>query len=85
MKFRSILKVHWLQVSHKSSERNSTIYVSKNEAVCCHVQAHFGRSFPASFTEKVLGTIQRFVCSKMKRLAMKLRRILELVLAMKAL
>jgi len=48
-----------------------------NEAVCHEVQAHFGSSFPASFTEKVLGAIQRFVCSKMKWLAMKFRRIWE--------
>ena len=40
--------------------------------------------FPASFTEKVLGAIQRFMCSKMKQFAIKLRRILE-VFALQAL
>jgi len=38
----------------------------KNEAVCSEVQTHFGSSLAASFTEKVLGAIPRFMCPKMK-------------------
>jgi len=41
----------------KCSGRIFTIYASKSEAVCREIQTHFGRSLPASFTEKVLGTI----------------------------
>jgi len=61
----------------KCSGRIFTIYAFKNEAVCREVQTHFGSSLPASFTEKVLGDIPRFVSPKMKWFAMKLRRILE--------
>ena len=63
----------------KGSGRNSTICESKNEAVCCEVQTHFGSSLPASFTEKVLGAIPRFVCPKTKLFAVKLRHILEVI------
>jgi len=45
-----------LQVK-KSSGRIFSIFVSKNEGIGCEVQTHFGSSLPASFTEKVLGTI----------------------------
>jgi len=61
----------------KCSGRIFTIYASKNEAVCREIQTHFRSSLPASFTEKVLGTISRFVRPKMKRFAVKFRRILE--------
>ena len=50
---------------------------SKNEAVCREVQTHIGSSLPASFTGKVLGAIPRFVSPKIKRFAVKFRRILE--------
>ena len=61
----------------KSSGRNSMICSSKNEAVCREVQTHIGSSLPASFTGKVLGAIPRFVSPKIKRFAVKFRRILE--------
>jgi len=61
----------------QSSGRIFSIYASKNEAVCCEVQTRFGSSLPARFTEKVLGAIPRFMCPKMKRFAVKFRRILE--------
>jgi len=38
---------------------------------------HFESSLPARFREKILGEIPRFMCSKMKLLAVKFRRILE--------
>jgi len=57
----------------KCSWRIFTIYAFKNEAVCREVQTHFGSSLPASFTEKVLGAIPRFVSPKMKRFAVKFR------------
>jgi len=49
----------------------------KNESVCREIQTHFGSSLLVSFAEKVLGAIPRFVCPKMKRFAVKFRRILE--------
>jgi len=64
---QTLLEVLCLRVLQKSSRRNSTIYVSKNEAVCCVAQTHFESSLPARFTEKVLGAMPRFMCSKMKR------------------
>jgi len=55
------------------------IYVSKNEAVCCEVETHFG-SFPLGrYTEKILGTYSRFICPKTKLCAVKLQRILEVI------
>jgi len=63
----------------KCSGRIFTIYAFKNEAVCREVQMHFGSSLPASFTEKVLGAIPQFVSPKMKRFAVKFRRILEVL------
>jgi len=52
----------------KSSGRIFSIYASKNEAVCREIQTHFGSSLPASFTEKVVGAIPRFVRPKTKLL-----------------
>jgi len=52
---------------------------SKNEAVCCEIQTHSGSSLPASFKEKVVGAIPRFVRPKMKLFAVKFRRILEVL------
>ena len=63
------------KVYRKSSGRNSTICASKNEAVCCEIQTHFGSYLPASFTEKDVGAIPRFVRPKSKRCAVKFRRI----------
>ena len=51
VKFRRILEVLCLQVLKKICRRDSTIYASKNETVCCEVQTLFGSSLPASFTE----------------------------------
>jgi len=48
----------------KSCKRDSTIYASKNEAVCCEVQTLFRNSLPASFKEKVLDAIPRVVVQK---------------------
>jgi len=62
----------------KCSGRIFSIYVPKNEAVCPEVQTHFGSSLPARFTE-VLGAITRFVRPKMKRFAVKFRRISEVL------
>jgi len=68
----------------KSSGRNSTIFVLKNEAVCCEVQTHF-RSFRlASFVKRVLGAFLRFMHPKTKLFAVKFRRIFE-VLALRGL
>jgi len=50
-----------------------------SEAVCREIQTHFGSSPPATVTEKVLGTISRFVRPKVKRFAAKFRRILEVL------
>ena len=56
-----------------------SIFASKNEAVCCWVQTHFGSSLPASFAEEVLGALSPFMRLKMKLFAVKFRRILELL------
>ena len=63
----------------KSSGRYCTICASKNEAVCCEVQTHFGSFRLARFVKKVLGAFFRFLRPKMKLFAMKFRRILEVV------
>jgi len=62
----------------KSSGRNSRICASKNEPVCREIQTHSGSSLPASFKEKVVVAIPRFVRLKTKLLAVKLSRILEI-------
>ena len=61
----------------KSCRHDSTIYASKNEAVCCKVQTHFGSSLPPRFTEKFLDKFSRFMCSKTKLFAVKFRPILQ--------
>jgi len=63
----------------KSCGRNSTICASKNKAVCCEVQTHSGSSLPASFKEKVVGAIPRFMCPKTKLFAAEFRRISEVL------
>jgi len=40
---------------------------------------HFGSFLPASFTEKVVGAIPRFVRPKTKLIAVKFRRILKVL------
>ena len=77
VKFRRILKVLCLQVLRRSCGCNSTIFVLKNEAVCCEVQTHFGSFRLESFGKKFLGGILRFMSSKTKLFAAKFRRILE--------
>ena len=67
------------EIYRKSCRRDSTIYVSKNEVVCCEVQTHFGSSLPASFKEKVVDAIPWFVRPKTKLFAVKFRRILEVL------
>jgi len=53
VEFRRILEVLRVQGLHKKiSGRIFTIFVSKNEAVCCWVQVHFRSSLPARFTQK---------------------------------
>jgi len=61
----------------KSCGRILPIYASKNEAVCYEIQTHSGSSLRASFKEKVVRAIPRFVRPKMKLFAVKFRRILE--------
>ena len=53
----------------KGSGRNSTICESKNEAVCCEVQTHFGSFRLSSFIKNVLGAFSRFMRPKMKLFA----------------
>jgi len=63
----------------KRSRHIFTMYASKNEAVCYEVQTHFG-SYPLTrFTKKVLGAYSLFMCLKTKLLAVKFRRILEVL------
>jgi len=52
-------------------------FVSKNEAVSCEVQTHFGSFHLAKFIKKVLGALPLFMCPKTELFAAKLRRILE--------
>jgi len=77
VEFRRIWKFSAFEFYRKSFGRNSTICASKNEADCREIQMHSGSSLPATFAEKVLGAIPRFVCPKLKRFAVKFRRILE--------
>ena len=67
------------KICRKGCGCNSTIYVSKNEAVWCGIQMHSGSSLLASFTGKALGAIPRFVRPKTKLFAVKFRRILEVL------
>jgi len=78
-KFRRILEVCPFQALSKSSGRIFPIDASKNEVACREIQTHFGSFLPASFKEKVVGAIPRFVCPKTKLFALKFRRILEVL------
>jgi len=53
--------------------------VSKNEAVCCEVQTHFGGFRLSSLIKTVVGAFSRFMRPKTKLFAMKFRRILEVL------
>jgi len=53
--------------------------MSKNEAVYCEVQTHFGSFRLSSFTKKVLGAFTRFMRPKTKQFAVKFRLILEVL------
>jgi len=77
--FRRILEVLTLQLKNKCSGRIFKIFVSKNEGISHEVQMHFGSYLPASFSEKVLGAISRFVRPKTKQFAVKFRRILKVL------
>jgi len=48
----------------KSSGRNFTNCVSKNEAVCCEVQTHFGSPLPCKVYKKSFGPIFSIYASK---------------------
>ena len=63
----------------KSSGRNSTICVFKDEAVSYEIQTHLGSFYLASFVKKALGTFLRFICPKTKLFSVKFRRKLEVV------
>jgi len=84
VKFRRVLELSPLMLHEKSCGRIFPIFASKNEAVWCEVQTHFGSSLPASFKEKVLGAIPQFIRPKTKLFAVKFRRSLE-VFALQAL
>jgi len=60
----------------KSSGRNSTICASKNEAVCCKVQTHFGSPLPDKVYEKSWRIFSIFR-PKVKLFAVEFRRSLE--------
>ena len=55
----SASKIYW-----KSSGRNSTIFSSKNEAVCREIHTHFESSLPASFTKKLWAQFHDFCVKK---------------------
>jgi len=65
------------KVYNKISWPIFAMYVSKNEAVFREVQTHLGSSWPASFTERILGAITRFMGPNTKLFAMKIRHIME--------
>ena len=79
VKFRQILKVFSIQTLWKSSWCNFTINASKNEAVCHEVQTHFACFLRASFLKTFLGAFSRFLRPQTKLLAVKFRRILEVL------
>jgi len=79
VKFRRILDVHCLRVFQKKFWAQFHDCASKNEVVCCEIETHSGSSLSASFTEKVVGAIPRFMCPKTKLLAVEFRRILEVL------
>jgi len=67
------------KVYAKSSGWNLTIYASKNEAVCCEVDTHFGSFLRASFIKTFLSAFSHFLCPQTKLFAVKFRRILEVL------
>jgi len=55
------------------------ICVSKNEAVCCEVQTHFGSLRFSRFIKKVLGAFSWLMHPKTKLFAMEFKRILKVL------
>jgi len=62
-KFRHIFDIFALHALYKMFWAHFHNICVKNEAVCHEIQTHFGSSLLASFKEKVLGAIPRFVSS----------------------
>jgi len=79
VKFRHILEVFSVQALEKSYGCICSIFVSKNEAVCCWVQTHFGSFTILKFMKNVLGAFSWFMCPKTKLFAVKFRRISEVL------
>jgi len=79
VKFRRMLEVFGLQVLQKKVWALFSIYASKNKAVSREVQKHFRSFRPASFAEKVLGAISRYMCPKTKLFDVKFRSIFEVL------
>jgi len=77
VKFKRIFQVLCSQGLQINSGRIFTICVSKNEAVSCEVQTHFGNSLSADVAEKVLAALSRYMRPKTKLFAVKFRHILE--------
>jgi len=73
----AIRKFSLYEVYEKISGRNLTIYASRNVAVFREFQTQFGTSPPASFAEKVLDALSRFMHQKTKLFVVKFNRILE--------
>ena len=61
---RRILEVLRIQGWQKNVWVHFLKFSSKNKAVCCEVQAHFGISLPVRFAEKVNGRIFTIYVSK---------------------
>jgi len=61
VKFRHIVDIFALHALYKMFWAHFHDLCVKNEAVCHEIQTHSGSSLLASFTEKVLGAIPRFV------------------------
>jgi len=79
MKFRCIFWVIRFQRLQKCFVRIFTIFASKNEGISFEFRMYFGSSLPASFIEKLLGAISRFMHPKMKLFAVEFRHILEVL------
>jgi len=65
------------EVYEESFGRIFTIYASKNEAVSCEVQTHFGGFHLARYTKKGSWRIITILRPKTKQFAVKFSRILE--------
>jgi len=67
------------KVCRKSYGWNVTIYASKNEAVSCEVETHFGSFIRASFIKHFWAHFHVFLRPQTKLFAVKFRRILEVL------